>query len=670
LRDPLPLPLALRLVLALAGLLVGCATAPGPVTKIVNGRVVVARAISPEAYEHVARALLYEEEERWEEAARELQRALPFDDEGAELRAQLANLFIRLGRTDDAAEQVKRSLEIAESVDGRLAAAHVAEVRHEEKAALLQYQAAATLALADQKAVASETDQGGAATDIDPDPQEFEAIERTHLALADAHLGALNMMGAYQAISTLRDVSSDSLRARIELGALAWALGRLPECEAALQEALRLEPSELDARLMLAGLLVATGRTAEAKLAFREALERSEDSVDIAEMYLKWLVARGDRTEADEEVARLTPDTVDDTNFETVLRLERAAGQTERVRMAGDAALKKGAPASRVSLLVAGALLDAKDRSGAAARLESVPRESPDFVESRLRIAEALRDAVGAGPQDEAGRALDEAAKVIAAAATTAATSDAPTATATATGPTAAGKSASSPAPRAVVGAPAGRDSAAAPGAGARSDPAGPRDWATELIVARALWEEKRGDAIRAARTLDAALSRDPDNPRLLLVRGAIDERRGDWRHALGFAEKILASDPRQVEALNFHGFVSVDHDSDLPTATRRLQVAMALDPGAGGIVDSLGWAYLRAGDLPRASEFLIEADRLEPGDPEIQAHLGELLARQQDIPRAIAMYRRALQSEPAEALAREINSRLRALEAKSAAGR
>jgi Tfp pilus assembly protein PilF len=263
------------------------------------------------------RALLYEEEERWEEAARELQRALPFDDEGAELRAHLANLFIRLGRTDDAAEQVKRSLEIAESVDGRLAAAHVAEVRHEEKAALLQYQAAATLALADQKTVASEADQGGAATDIDPDPQEFEAIERTHLALADAHLGALNMMGAYQAISTLRDVSGDSLRARIELGAMAWALGRLPECEAALQEALRLEPSELDARLMLAALLVATGRTGEAKSAFREALERSEDSVDIAEMYLKWLVARGDRTDADEEVARLTPDTIDETNFET-----------------------------------------------------------------------------------------------------------------------------------------------------------------------------------------------------------------------------------------------------------------------------------------------------------------------------------------------------------------
>jgi len=151
-------------------------------------------------------------------------------------------------------------------------------------------------------------------------------------------------------------------------------------------------------------------------------------------------------------------------------------------------------------------------------------------------------------------------------------------------------------------------------------------------------------------------------------VRGAIDERRGEWRQALVFAEKIIAADPRHIEALNFHGFVSVDHDHDLSQATKRLQVAMALDPGAGGIVDSLGWAYLRAGDLTRATEFLTEADRLEPGDPEIQSHLADLLARKQEVGRAIAMYRQALEGDPPERLAREITARLRALEGKTAA--
>ena len=476
------------------------------------------------------------------------------------------------------------------------------------------------------------------------------------------------------------------MRARVQLGALAWALGRLPEAEAALNEALRLEPAELDARLMMSALLVATGRTPAAKAAFRDALERSEDSPEIAEMYLKWLVARGDRTEAADEVARLTPDVVDENTFENIIRLQRAAGRLDAVKRTGAEAVKKGASPWRVALLVAGALVDAKDRTAAAAELARVPRTAPEFVESRLRLAEALRDSPRQADVERAGRALDDAAAAVAAM--------------TATG--AAGK------PPAVPGAAAASTRGGAARSAASPDDDGAaaveadRDWTTELTVARALWEEKRGDAVRAARTVEALIDATTDSSsskagepggaaapaappplgagagadsaprlsRLLLVRGAIDERRGEWRQALKYGERILAADPRHIEALNFCGFVAVDHDGEVPLALKRLQVAMALDPGAGGLVDSVGWAYLHAGDLPRATEFLSEADRLEPGDPEIQSHLGDLLARKQELPQAIGMYRKALNSDPPERLAREINARLRALEAKSAAGR
>src|SRR5262249_32959499 len=86
-------PLARDVLVGVAAALAcaaGCATTVQPVTKIVDGRVIVTRSVSPDAYEHVTRALLYEEEERWDEAATELQRALPFDDDAAELRAHLA----------------------------------------------------------------------------------------------------------------------------------------------------------------------------------------------------------------------------------------------------------------------------------------------------------------------------------------------------------------------------------------------------------------------------------------------------------------------------------------------------------------------------------------------------------------------------------------------------
>lgn len=608
------------LLLAACGTLgvVGCASAPPPVSKIVNGQVVVSRAISPDAYAHYARAQLYEEDQSWDEAARELRRVLVLDDQAPEVRAQLADVLLQLGEVGDAAEEVERSLALEPTVSGYAAAAHVAEARHDDRAALGRYREAAALALSDG---------------------DLEAIETTHLALASAQLAALDLPAAHATIRVLADTDHDSVRARIELGAMAWAEGRLDEAETALKEALALEPEQIDARLVLAALQVAMGRGAEAKAVFRDALERAEGSLEVGEMYLKWLVASGDRTAADEEADRLTPDVIDESTVDAIVRIERAAGRPERARAAAERALERGVPAGHVALLVGGALADAKDFAGAAARLLKVPKGDPDFIEARLRAAEALRHAGGPRQLEQAERALDDATAA---------------ATAEAAAPAASGGPA--------VAVSAGKAAPKVPADGA-SDPR-PREWMSDLIVARALLDEKRGDPLRALRGLDLALQAHADDPRFLLVRAAIDERRGEWRAALAEAGKILASDPRSVEALNFVGFVAADHDGDLKVAIRQLQVAMVLDPGAGGIVDSLGWAYLRQGDLAHAATFLTEGDRLEPGDPEILAHLAELYSRQNQNDRAAATYRRALEHDPDERVARDIQVRLRKLQA------
>jgi Tfp pilus assembly protein PilF len=598
----------------------GCATAPGPVSKIVNGHIVVTRAIGPDAYEHVARAELFEEDQRWGDAARELERALQFDDQGAEIRAELAEVYLRLGRLDDAGDQVERSVATAPTVAAYLAAAHLAEARHDDAAALGHFRTAASQAL---------------------DDGDVEAIEDTHLALGNAQLAALDLPAARATIRALRDAVPDNVRAGVELGAISWAEGHPQEAEAALVAALAIEPEQIDARLMLAALRVATGRAADAKATFRQALERSEDAADVAEMFLRWLSSRGDKVEAAAEADRLTPDVVEEGTIDLIVRLERAAGRPERARLAAEEALRKGVPAGRVALLVGGALTDSKDFAGAAARLLKVGRRDSEFVESRLRAVEALRRVGGAAALKKADGALDEA--------TSALGNEAPSAA----GP-------GRPAPK-----------AAAPGVeleGGAGEARPPHDWASDLIVARALLDEKRGDPARAARGLDLALEKDPDNARFRLVRAAIDERRGDWRPALAQAEKILRGDPRNVEVLNFCGFVAADHDLDLPKATRRLQVAMVLNPGAGGIVDSLGWARLHAGDLPAAAELLTAADRLEPGDPEILSHLGELYSREKQIERAVVTYRKALQYDPDERVARDIEKHLRSLESMNAA--
>lgn len=590
---------ALPIALALATVVAGCATGPRRVTKIVNGRIVVSRAVSPEAYEHVARAELYESEERWDDAAAELQRALPFDDEAAEVRAHLAELFVKLGRLDDAAEQVDRSLATAPTVAGYLARAHLAEARRDRSGMLASLRSAVETANADQ------------------DP---EAIERAHLELADAQVVALDLAGALETTRALERAAPETLRGRVQQASLSWALGQLDEGVAALKEVLAREPADIDARLLLGELQAAQGDARAAKATFSEAIDRAESPVQIASAVAGWLMQRGEAAEAIELAERTTANAVDADTLISASEIERVVERPDRARAFADRAEKAGASAGRVAILRAevlaaqGGKSKEADRAAAVKLLLGVAPDAAEHVEARLRAAELLRDD---GRLIEAERALTEA----------------------------------TPAK-----------------AGAKPDAADAQ--AQAITIALSQIDERRGDAVRAGRRLDEALAHDPNDARLLLSRAAVDERRGEWRRGLEAAEKLIAREPRNVDALNFAGFVAADHGHELGVATKRLQASVALSPGSGGIVDSLGWVYFRAGDLVRAAAFLEQANRLEPRDPEILGHLGDLYAKRGERERAMETYRRALGLKPSERVARELTARLRALEAKNAAGR
>jgi tetratricopeptide (TPR) repeat protein len=558
------------------------------VTKIVNGRIIVTRPISPEAYEHVTRALLYEEEQRWDEAAAELQRALPFDDEAAEIRAHLAVLFVRAGRLDDAAEQIDRSFRIAPTVEGWLASAHLKQARGDSAGGIEARRRAVALAIADE---------------------DVGAAERAYLELAEAQIATLDVTGAFETTRQLVRTTPDSVHARVELASLAWALGKLDDAEDGLRTALDHEPSDVDVRVMLAEVQVAAGKVAAAKTSFREAMDRSDSELVIAEAYVGWLVLRGDRAEAHELADRLTSEGGDGASLEQMSRIERTVKRPDRAKALAERALALGSAPGRVAILIGAALDESGQRAAAVAKYLSVTADAAEYVEARLRAAELLRDD---GKTDEAAKIVDQVL---------------------ATNP----------------------DS----------------DSRVKLLITRSLIDEKRGDAARAARRLDDAMTADGGNEdRLVLARAAIEDRRGDWRRALALAQKLLDKDPQNVEALNFCGFVAADHAHDLQRATRQLQAAAALSPGSGTILDSLGWVYFRAGDLTNAGFFLEQSGRLEPGDPEILSHLGDLYAKRLEVARALETYRKALALSPPERLGRELAERIRTLEARNAAGR
>jgi tetratricopeptide (TPR) repeat protein len=589
---------------ALAALVVfaigGCASQPKPVTKLVNGRIVVTRAIQPAAYEHYARGLLYEDDENWKEAANEMQRALLSDPQAAEVRAHLAKLFIKLDRLEDAAEQINRSLEIAPTVEAYLARASLAQAYEDEA-----HHAQVIPALQEAARLAIDDDDPG-------------SIELTHLELAEAQLVALELGAALDTARRLVEALPDTLRGRVQLAVIAWAAGALDQAAAALTAAIGIEPNDVEARLLLAELQVATNKIAAAKASFRGAIDRAEAPLQVGEAYAGWLVQRGEVADAQELADRLIADAGDADALAAASVFERVVKRPERALALAERASKLGLSAGRRGLLLGGAALARDDKAGAVAAFMAVDKRDPVFFDARLRAAEILRDT---GKLDEAERALDGATVAVSQA----------------------------------------------------ESPAKAEDRRIDLAIALSQVDEKRGDAARAARRLDDALGKDGDakgDARLILARAAVDERRGDWQRAIARGERLLARKPRSVEALNFIGFVAADHRHDLPRAIRRLQAAVALSPGSGAVIDSLGWAYFQAGDLARADVYLEQAGRLEPADAEVMQHLGDLYAKRQERDRALATYRRALDQKPNERVARELGDRIRTLEAKSAAGR
>ena len=384
--------IARPLLLALAAACLGaCATQAPPITKLVNDRQIVTRSVDASAYEHASRAFLYEEEERWQEAAAELQRALIFDDESPELQAHLAEIFMRLGRLSDAAAAIHASFKIEVTPDGLMAQAHLRQAQGEVAGAVQSLR------------------QAVGKVDFADEPDTAEAV---YLELAEAQILALDVPAAASTLADLCHREPASLSGHMRLMAVAWALGDMAQSEAQLRQTLTQEPNHIEALTALAWLLAAQGRNDEARRAFREALDRGEGSLEIAAAYARFLVGIGEGKAAEQLADDLVSPLAgsDPESLAGSIELQRSAHLLDRalalVKKAQEAGISDDAKA-RLTLTAAALLKELDQSDEALATLVAVPKTSPLFFEARLRAAELLREQ---GKTAEAARLAESAA--------------------------------------------------------------------------------------------------------------------------------------------------------------------------------------------------------------------------------------------------------------------
>jgi Flp pilus assembly protein TadD len=162
----------------------------------------------------------------------------------------------------------------------------------------------------------------------------------------------------------------------------------------------------------------------------------------------------------------------------------------------------------------------------------------------------------------------------------------------------------------------------------------------------RALKREADAEAILSeVMVADAAVGQ--DDWRVHFLRGAARERQVKWEGAEADLKRALELDPDNATVLNYLGYSWIDRGINLKEGLALIQQAVALEPGSGQIVDSLGWAHYRLGEYEQAVEFLERAVTLLPADAVLNDHLGDAYWKAGRRKEAGFQWKRALKLDP-----------------------
>ena len=134
-----------------------------------------------------------------------------------------------------------------------------------------------------------------------------------------------------------------------------------------------------------------------------------------------------------------------------------------------------------------------------------------------------------------------------------------------------------------------------------------------------------------------------PTNTILIFQLGAFFERQERYEDAERVFRDLIARDPAHAPALNYLGYVMADRGERLEKSVELIRRALAIEPDNAAFLDSLGWAYFKLDRLDLAEQPLRRASQMLGRNSVVQDHFGDLLERLGRYDDAIAAWERAL---------------------------
>ena len=173
-----------------------------------------------------------------------------------------------------------------------------------------------------------------------------------------------------------------------------------------------------------------------------------------------------------------------------------------------------------------------------------------------------------------------------------------------------------------------------------------------------------KGRHKEAASAMDHVIANLPAEPRptawrFFVTRASSLIETDQWARAEADLKRAVEIAPEEATALNYLGYSWAERGENLDEAFSLIEKAVALSPGSGAIIDSLGWAHYQLGDYEEAVGHLEQAASLEPSDPTITDHLGDVYWRLGRRLEARYQWRRVLELEPDDDLVEAINEKI-----------
>ena len=164
------------------------------------------------------------------------------------------------------------------------------------------------------------------------------------------------------------------------------------------------------------------------------------------------------------------------------------------------------------------------------------------------------------------------------------------------------------------------------------------------VALAQTYFEAARGP--KAVQLLRDAQMKFPDVTTIPFELGAVFDKQKNFVEAEAAFRQVLAREPEHAGALNYLGYMLAERGERLDESVGYLKKAVAMEPENGSFLDSLGWAYYKAGKFDLAEENLKRAaDQLRTNSV-IQEHYGQLLFKVGRFEEAIAAWSRALEGD------------------------